>query len=67
MRDALSLLPECDATKLSLSAQYFSGEEAMLCAQRQKSSSLAQLFEYAIPESRSCTGTQGRLKMRRKR
>lgn len=48
MRDALSLLPECDATKLSLSAQYFSGEEAMLCAQRQKSSSLAQLFEMLL-------------------
>ena len=48
MRDVLSLLPECDATKLSLSAQYFSGEEAMLCAQRQKSSSLAQLFEMLL-------------------
>ena len=48
MRDMLSLLPECDATKLSLSAQYFSGEEAMLCAQRQKSSSLAQLFEMLL-------------------
>ena len=48
MRDALSLLPECDATKLSLSAQYFSGEEAMLCAQRQKSSSLAQLFKMLL-------------------
>lgn len=48
MRDALSLLPECDATKLSLSAQYFSGEEAMLCAQRQKSSSLTQLFEMLL-------------------
>ncbi len=48
MRDVLSLLPECDATKLSLSAQYLSGEEAMLCAQRQKSSSLAQLFEILL-------------------
>ena len=48
MRDVLSLLPECDATKLSLSAQYLSGEEAMLCAQRQKSSSLAQLFEMLL-------------------
>lgn len=48
MRDVLSLLPECDATKLSLSAQYFSGEEAMLCAQRQKSSSLTQLFEMLL-------------------
>lgn len=48
MRDMLSLLPECDATKLSLSAQYLSGEEAMLCAQRQKSSSLAQLFEMLL-------------------
>lgn len=48
MRDVLSLLPECDATKLSLSAQYLSGEEAMLYAQRQKSSSLAQLFEMLL-------------------
>ena len=48
MRDVLSMLPECDATKLSLSAQYLSGEEAMLCAQRQKSSSLAQLFEMLL-------------------
>ena len=48
MRDVLSLLPECDATKLSLSAQYLSGEEAMLCAQRQKSSSLVQLFEMLL-------------------
>ena len=48
MRDVLSMLSECDATKLSLSAQYLSGEEAMLCAQRQKSSSLAQLFEMLL-------------------
>lgn len=48
VRDVLSLLPECDATKLSLSAQYLSGEEAMLYAQRQKSSSLAQLFEMLL-------------------
>ena len=48
VRDVLSLLPECNATKLSLSAQYLSGEEAMLCAQRQKSSSLAQLFEMLL-------------------
>lgn len=48
MRDMLSMLPECDATKLSLSAKYFSGEEAMLCAQRQKSGSLANLFEMMI-------------------
>lgn len=48
MRDVLSMLPDCDATKLSLSAQYLSGEEAMLCAQRQKSSSLAQLFEMLL-------------------
>ena len=48
MRDMLSLLPECDATKLSLSAKYYSGEEAMLYAQRQKSSSLANLFDMML-------------------
>lgn len=48
MRDMLSLLPECDATKLSISAKVFSGEEAMLCAQRQKSSSLANLFDMML-------------------
>ncbi len=48
MRDMLSMLPECDATKLSLSAKYFSGEEAMLCAQRQKSCSLANLFDMML-------------------
>lgn len=48
MRDMLSLLPECDVTKLSLSAKYYSGEEAMLYAQRQKSSSLANLFDMML-------------------
>jgi transcriptional regulator with XRE-family HTH domain len=48
MRDMLALLPECDSTKLSLSAQFLSGEEAMLCAQRQKHCSLAQLFEMML-------------------
>jgi transcriptional regulator with XRE-family HTH domain len=48
LRDTLSLLPECDATKLSLSARYFAGEEAMLCAQRQKSCSLANLLDMQL-------------------
>lgn len=48
MRDMLAMLPECDATKLSLSAKYFSGEEAMLCAQRQKSCSLANLLDMML-------------------
>jgi len=47
-RDTLSLLPECDTTKLSLSAMFFEGSEAMLCAQRQKSSSLAMLFDMML-------------------
>lgn len=48
MRDMLSMLPECDVTKLSLSAKYYAGEEAMLCAQRQKSCSLANLFDMML-------------------
>jgi transcriptional regulator with XRE-family HTH domain len=48
LRDTLSLLPECDATKLSLSARYFTGEEAMLCAQRQKSCSLSNLLDMQL-------------------
>jgi transcriptional regulator with XRE-family HTH domain len=48
LRDTLSLLPECDTTKLSLSARYFAGEEAMLCAQRQKSCSLSNLLDMQL-------------------
>lgn len=48
MRDMLSMLPEYDATKLSLSAKYYSGNEAMLYAQRQKSCSLANLFDMML-------------------
>ena len=48
MREMLELLPECDATKLLLCAKFFSGEDAMLYAQRQKSSSLANLFDMML-------------------
>ena len=48
MQDMLSLLPECDTTKLSLCARYYSGEDAMLCAQRQKSSSLANFLDMML-------------------
>ena len=48
LREALSLLPECDVQKLALSADLLSGDEAMLCAQRQKNSSLATLFHVLL-------------------
>lgn len=48
MRDALALLPEVDETKLSLSARFFTGEEAMLSAQRQKNASLALALDMQL-------------------
>jgi transcriptional regulator with XRE-family HTH domain len=48
MRDMLALLPECDSTKLSLSAQFLSGDEAMGCAQKQKFCALDQVFEMLL-------------------
>lgn len=45
LRDVLAELPECDETKLSLSARFLKGQESLDAAQRQKSGSLATLVE----------------------
>lgn len=48
VRNTLALLPECDTTKLTLEATFYTGAEVMCSAQRQKSSSLANLFEMML-------------------
>ena len=45
LRETLSQIPECDETKLSLSARFLSGKDALDAAQRQKSGSLAILLD----------------------
>lgn len=45
LRDVLSQLPECEETKLSLSARFLSGRESLDAAQRQKQSSLSILLD----------------------
>lgn len=45
LREVLSQLPECEETKLSLSARFLSGRESLDAAQRQKHSSLSILLD----------------------
>lgn len=45
LREVLSRLPECEETRLSLSARFLSGKESLDAAQRQKQSSLSLLLD----------------------
>lgn len=45
LREILAALPECEETKLSLSAKFLDGREALDAAQRQKNSSLTLLLD----------------------
>lgn len=45
LREVLAKLPECEETKLSLSARFLTGQESLDAAQRQKSGSLAILLD----------------------
>lgn len=45
LREVLAKLPECEETKLSLSARFLEGQESLDAAQRQKNSSLSILLD----------------------
>lgn len=45
LREVLAKLPECEETKLSLSARFLPGQESLDAAQRQKNSSLSILLD----------------------
>lgn len=45
LRELLAEIPECEETKLSLSARFLGGEESLDAAQRQKNSSLSILLD----------------------